>query len=261
MCRHFWRLHVFQAHQQGAPPYVPPKENADGTVDYTLIFRPLPKFEGNYWVLRFPKDWDVTPSETEDAGEVRLPNGRVWDFNAVPNDWVRIRLNLETLTPLKKGTPPGSGELWIEPTADPYLTKSKADYDRFMKETAEHCDKIGEIIPGVVAYKMRQPENVHRLKCFALTPDQTGYVVYDDRGKYIADINCADWNKTKARATCRGKIELMNGHAASVSLNTPLRSALPDEIKSIVTFTQRFLLDATVKRGAIEPFEQYSNQN
>ena len=102
-----------------AHPYVPPKENADGTIDYTLIFMPLRKYGGSYWVLRFPKDWAVIPSEAEDPGEVRLPGGKVWDFNAVPNWWVKVRLDYTTLKPLPKDAPAPRTELWIYANANP----------------------------------------------------------------------------------------------------------------------------------------------
>jgi hypothetical protein len=67
---------LFAAHKffdqidSSSHPYVAPKENVDGTVDYALIYKYVKELDGRYWVLRLPKDWTVIPSEGEDPSEV-----------------------------------------------------------------------------------------------------------------------------------------------------------------------------------------------
>jgi hypothetical protein len=237
-------------------PYVAPRENADGTIDYTLIFRPLPKSQGRYWVLRFPKEWAVVPSESINVGKVQLPNGSVWDFKTVPNNWLEVRLDYPTLKPLRQGTAAQKDEVHLRARINPYLAMTDTDLQKLKTETERHCVAKGEVSPGVFLFETREPISEHEFKCFVAGLD-IGHQIYDEKGNYIARFGCLIWKPNLARSGCIGDVELGNGYQAMVSTSLFEKNIQPAEVKQIALLTRDMFAAATVKHGKIPPYEKF----
>jgi hypothetical protein len=240
-------------------PYVPPHENADGTIDYTLVDKPRRESDGSYWILRFPKEWDVVPSEAEDPGAVQLPNGTVVDFNSVPNDHVKINFDYQTLTPMKKGERLKDNEdLRLIARGNPRLFLSKEQLETLRRETEQNCNKIGEPLVGVVEYEVRKPEREHNPGCFVgwlVHATFTGYLIFDEARNYIAEFNCTDPSEGQLYV-CSGSIELSNKFTAQFGFRTP-QKIMPAKLKEITFFARDFFEKSTVKILKLKPDEQF----
>jgi hypothetical protein len=81
---------------------------------------------------------------------VRLPDGSRYDFNVLPNDWVKVRLDYSTMKPLPKQAPAQENELWITVHRNPH------DFEFLKKTNFANCIKVAELSGGVSTYRHGQ---------------------------------------------------------------------------------------------------------
>jgi hypothetical protein len=234
-------------------PYVPPKENPDGTIDYTLIAKPLEKWDGDYWVLRFSKDWKLTTSESAEPAEVKSPNGSHFKFNVLPNDWVNVEFDYPSLRPLPKDTPARDSVVTVRPGAYKNSVVPKVS-----PSSVRGCANLGEVIPGVVAYKRNEPLTG---VCIG-SDDQITYVVKGSAGNALSEFLCTDdWSFVKYERRnlggCHGTVRVFDDRLAIVNLRRTTARIGPEEIKKLTEFAMQFLEGATFQQGTIKAFEVY----
>jgi hypothetical protein len=236
-------------------PYVPPKENPDGTIDYTLIAKPLGKWDGDYWVLRFPKDWKVTTSENAEAAEVKSPNGYHFKFNVIPNDWLTVDFDYPSLTPQPKDTPEKDSTVTVRPGA--YKNNVVPSIAPFW---VRGCEQLGEVFPGVLAFKQKTPAASD-----CITQDKgIAYVVVGTASQAMSEFSCTDdWLTRPFRegktTVCSGSVRIFRDRNALTSIDRASTRIGPEEIKKVTEFARQFLEQTTVKQGTIKAFEVYKN--
>lgn len=155
---------------------IPPQENADGTIDYTLVDKKAnvngisAKPVRKEWVLRFPKDAYIFRPETTDIGRFEI-NGVSLGTSSSPNQ--------SLLFPLHKDGIKFLGEEGLELTNDVFHVSLNSKFLEYgvVDERPGHgsyayshfisndlrCVKEKELAPGV--FKMRQAtkEEVRRV--------------------------------------------------------------------------------------------------
>jgi hypothetical protein len=237
--------------------YVPPIENADGTIDYTLVDKPRKESGGTYWILRLQKDWDVKQSESEDPSAARPPNKIVASLKAISNDHLIIEFAYQTLEPARHSAPKEAEELFkLIAQSDPRLSLSNEEFETLIRNTDQHCDKRGEATFGVVEYAVRKPEKVHDAGCFVGWDSKLrGFIVFDGASQYLAKFSCIDPGKS-GFGGCWGDIELKNGLVASFS--SKAREAItPQKLRDFTFFARDFFEKNTVQVLKLKPEEKF----
>lgn len=164
---------------------IPPQENADGTIDYTLVnwvADPPP-----YWVLRFPKKAHVIGDE-EDP-KPRFPAG-LFTHPIGKNNNIRVFLTIpdfKFLTEKSRSADDSVVTVILPPPVyiRPYRLK---DWER--ENINDECKLVGELAPGVFEY------GGSRGGAFGFLCSNIGrhkgkpIIVRDKSGKLIGDGAC-----------------------------------------------------------------------
>jgi hypothetical protein len=246
------------SHRQNDPvtQSIPPKENADGTIDYTLLSQ-APQSTAHYWVLRFPKTMAVTRSEEQYEGVVTLPNGPSYKLKSQPNENIEFFLRLPTLEPLPAPATAedimNAGVLRVYVYNHPYNIKARLP--EMMQDIAEKCVEVGRFEPGVIAYQAKpdyQAPKDRPGKCFVhdLGDDKAiGYILHDRGGAYLGDFKCWLPQTPDAQAGCFGNIALPQNRRALFHFMTV--KIPPQSLQSITEQVVKFVTQATIRLEAI----------
>jgi hypothetical protein len=185
---------------------------------------------------------------------VRLPDGSGYDFNALPNDWVKVRLDYPTMKPLPKSAPAQANELWITAHANPH------DFEFLKKIYFGSCIKVGEPNGGVSTYKHGPSKTEQGFSC-RIGDGYKDYIVTNNSGQDKAHFTCSDWIKGNIRISWHGTVAFPDTSIATVNIGTTNKAISLEELKTVTQFVDRFITQATVKRGKIREYEVYSNKN
>lgn len=146
---------------------IPPQENADGTIDYTLVDKKAnvngirAKPERKEWVLRFPKDTYIFRPETMDVGRFEI-NGVSLRTNSQANKSLLFNLHFDTFRFLGREASSLDNsviKVWLNSNYLKYGVIAERPghrsyaYSHFTSNVLR-CAKDKELAPGV--YKLRQ---------------------------------------------------------------------------------------------------------
>jgi hypothetical protein len=193
LCGYF----AVQYYQRASDPLVagvPPRENADGTIDYTLAFRPRSDLLGYYWVLRFQKSQFVRESKPRNTFKLESLDGQSsYKSDSRKNQWLELFFKLPNVSPWL-------GNVDLKAKDEPPILKVKALDLRtdtqflsadFSKSAKERCLEVQRLGTRVIVYVEKNlPQNMN---CFASNVGfikVTGYSVLNDEGHHIADYSC-----------------------------------------------------------------------
>jgi hypothetical protein len=201
LCGYF----AVQYYQRASDPLVagiPPRENADGTVDYALILRPINEHGGYYWVIRLNKIFSVRRSEDLDNLDAELSGGPAFKFKPVPNNFLTLGYIIENgIRPLTKER---KALIPLHKAFNVLLTISNPnahlEIAKHLEEAKSYCAPPVRLSSRVEMYQQKN-EGARKgtPKCFSKTTltdgIDAGYLITDNDGKPIGLYSCRERNR------------------------------------------------------------------
>lgn len=137
---------------------ITPKENADGTIDYTLVAK-LSKRDWK-WVLQFPNHVWIDVPEARETSNTISTNGLSLPRTALANRNLYFYLDTNDLSFIKKGTDHNRSEVlivsidnWPEVYRDVYKGQDTGFVRKYGYKKSPRCREVSEVAPGF--YKFR----------------------------------------------------------------------------------------------------------
>jgi hypothetical protein len=241
-------------------PYVPPRANADGTIDYPLIFKPLKLQEGDYWVLRLDKDqWINKIIDSEETYDFSLW-GTSGSLRSVPNRSLVAHFHFPEMKPYIKGTSAEqTGAISIQFSNNP----SNADiyFESDLEDVKEHCETPTKINNRITEYRRKPiPNQVKSGNCFSSLSDENrqsmGYLVHDSSGNTLALYTCL-WPIPGRYGHCTSYLMLPFERTANITIQY-YSMITPDELVKYTDQALDFILNATVTHGRLVGDQEFS---
>jgi hypothetical protein len=221
---------------------IPPKENADGTVDYTLIgignSKTTPtKQELLEWVIRLPKKYIVNDTSQENGSGIWFDGDRI-EYNGRHNEGLQLWLKIKDLSPAESsgsgegtGAPKNPNNIQLDLNADEEVSSGGA-----AEGLQKRCQSVGTNADGLEQFTPRkQPIN---MPCDF---SELGFVLWGDNDK----------QEIKARFDCQkksilGSCTIFFSHKRKLLFG---RIGLEhvNEFKDIIERLDRFLEGVTIK--------------
>lgn len=234
----------YKYYQFARDPYangIPPHENSDGTVDYTLATPGSAEVDRYYWVVRLPKDQYAKTSESGES-PIGIINGVGYAFRSYSNQSLGLYYKLPSFEPFKSTSTveeridgPSIRVTLLNNWSDP-----AKDSANFLNEHVTDCIAKGEVEKNLFAYG---PYNSNRGRCpFREASFETiGYSIRNDAGLHIAEMLCIPGQNTD----CSGTMTLPVGRDVLFSFNYKF---LPrsEYVKAITRVSE--LISSTVVR-------------
>ena len=242
-------------------PFVPiaPHENADGTVDYTLVSKPLKSAVGKYSVLRFPKNVLVLPPHGELLADASFTNGDN------PNGGLILHFKIPSFEPLRQTV---GDERYLLDTFHVNVSPREFDSEflnsKTISEAEKYCTKVSYIEPSVAVYVTKSPNTNSLLESCFLGDQKSdggvGYLVYDSNKKLLAEIICStqganSTNKNNQTATCSGSLFAEQGNYVQFNWNSETFD--PAQLQSLVSTLKSSINEATVRVEDVPPNQVY----
>jgi hypothetical protein len=227
---------------------IPPHENADGTIDYTLALPVTADHDGFYWVVRLPKDQyiEISKPGTSDVGIV---GGVALGLRTYSNQSINLLYKLPTLGVFRKSST--EDERFKTPHISIMLSNAEHDQvewsNDFLGDGTKHCHAIGEVEKGLFAYDPTD-DGVGLCPFSKASYKTVGYSVRNSKGLHIAQFEC----QPAENGNCNGSLHLSINRFGYFDFNYLL---LPrSEYAKIIVELESVLVKATVstthvKRG------------
>lgn len=255
-----WRMAISDGkwHQ----PYFPPRENADGTMDYTLFVKTRKEFPGGVWVLRIPKVVDVQLSENEGESSVMFGGGGGVGFSAVPNGHIVVNFDLDATRPFTKDEFPIKQKKvkHIRVSAYAGLGEMSRDDLKQQEASAAHCKNGSEVAQGVIdldPQKMANDEAGEHCRLLNNDNGKTfGFAVRNEAGKFVTLVDCSTATDDHIDATCTATLHFPWYRRAFVSFS--LDEVTPDKFREVFQKIAIYFEQATVRIGTVPPDKNYT---
>jgi hypothetical protein len=221
---------------------IPPKENTDGTVDYTMIgighskTAPI-KQELQEWVIRLPKKYIVNDTSQENGSGIWFDGDRI-EYNGRRNEGLELWLKIKDLSPAESsdigegtGAPKDRSDMQLRINAD-----DEVPSDGAAEELPKRCQSIGTNAEGLEQFT--PPSQPLATLCDF---SEAGFVLWGNRDK----------QEIKARFDCRknlsfGTCDVFFSHRKKMLFGTVGFEHL-GEFKDIIERLDRFLDGVTIK--------------
>jgi hypothetical protein len=205
----------FYQHSKRIHAEIPPQENADGTIDYTLIDQWVDDPEPYFWVLRLPADQYVEASEEWSANY--KGTGGSYGFRTRPNQYITLYFTDENFnqymskTDVKNGVSSvGFVEVSFRSTELTLTLDGRANFTIQMdEEIARDCHVFDQSVPGLTRYIDAVDKVPGSMRCSALR-DPVGRTTYNilrkADGSPVADFDCIEGRARNGSSSCGGEI-------------------------------------------------------
>jgi hypothetical protein len=242
-------------------PYVPPRANADGTVDYPIIYKPLKLEEGGYWVLRLHKDQINSFSDKEKTQNFSLW-GQSGSLGSIPNDSLVAEFHFPEMKPYLEGTrSEQTGAIGIQFFNSPRNAKMHFDLD--LKDVNELCEPPKTINNRMSEYagKIKTNQKISP-RCFgsSINNDRaTGYRVDDSSGRLLALYTCY-WPPAGLYGHCKSYLMLPFERTAKITIQY-YSMITTDDLVKYTDMAVDFIVNATVTHGRLVGDQEFSFEN
>jgi hypothetical protein len=221
---------------------IPPKENSDGTIDYTLIGIETAKTGSRKselleWVIRLPKNYIARDVSQVDGSEIWFNGGHI-KFKGRHNESVALWLKIKDLSPAESsdygkgtGAPKNRDDVRLSLNADEeVLSKGAASW------LHKYCQSVGTDADGLEQFA--QPKLQLDMPCEF---SEVGFVLWGDVNK----------QEMKARFDCQkdsslGTCDIIFSHRKKMLFGT-IGFEHSGEFKDIIERLDRFLDGVTIK--------------
>jgi hypothetical protein len=227
---------------------IPPKENADGTVDYTLLWvqkanNASQKDTITEWVFRLPKSYEIRVSKPV---SVEVNNGM--NFNIQSNSFISFDLDPVTLAPIPlhqiEGNSFNSRADWdVSVQIGPAYPRS-ADEKR-TTEWKDQCVPTGNKIGGLVEYAR---PNKGYTKCRAGSKQNLFYALASDDTE--KSIDCPSEFPSCSYSFWHGNLRIYGD----------IGKSRLDRFKAFASFIEHTLDTAKISERTVE-LSQYQHQH
>jgi hypothetical protein len=240
-------------------PYVPPRANADGTIDYPVIFKPLKLKDGGYWVLRLDKDQINNFSDKEETYDFSLW-GTSGSLRSIPNDSLVAHFHFPEMKPYIKGT---SSERKGAIRIQFFNSPSNADiyFESDLKDVQEHCETPTKINNRITEYRRKPIANEDKSgNCFSSLTDKNrqsmGYLVHDSSGNTLALYTCL-WPTPGLYGHCNSYLMLPFDRRAQITIQY-YSMITPEDLIKYTDQSVDFIVNATVTHGRLVGDQEFS---
>jgi hypothetical protein len=211
---------------------IPPRENADGTIDYTLVNKWLYDKEPTYWVLRFPNDQYVRTSENW-TGDYKNSSNSV-GLHTRPNQYIELYFkdnSLENyLLKSEFGHSDRAGRIEVTVWAEENISATNDGQSLgtgSVRDVNKHCKLVERIAPGVLLYANDVENNdgsIEQAGCAGVGYDHPGYIeayvlVQNAKGNPVGEFNCGVSQTAVTPRTCLGRFVIGTARMISVSFD------------------------------------------
>lgn len=254
-----WRMVI--SNDKSHQPYIPPQENADGTIDYTLIAKPK-KYAGGAWVLRIPKDVNVQLSENEGESSVIFSGGGSVGFRAIPNGHIEVNFDLSMTHLLTKDEFPLKGKkvkhISVYVNADlGWIAKDKL---KRQETSASNCKNLNEVAPGITALEpQKKPDEKPNEECGLYFDDQGntfGFAVRNQSGNFVTLVECSTATGDHVDANCNATVNFPWYRHANIYFS--LDEVTPDKFRETFQKITDYFQQRTVRIGTIPADKVYT---
>jgi hypothetical protein len=231
---------------------IPPHENLDGTIDYTLAFPVSQKHDGYYWVVRFPKNQYV---ELSQPGETRIeiPGTAVYGLKSYNNQMLTTYFKLQSFQPFTK--PYAIDEILKAPHVEVVLSNVWSDRAEnsaiFLNKDSKGCVALGEVAKNIYAYEPRG-NSIDTCVFQEASFKQIGYSIRNEKGLHLAEMSC----DIEYNGSCHGRSVLKFGRYINFSFK---HAQLPvSEYANMFAGIETYLTNSTIKVEKIEAGQTYT---
>jgi hypothetical protein len=205
-------------YQRASDPLVagsPPRENADGTIDYTLFDQWVDDPEPYFWVLRLPADQYVVASEEWSANY--KGTGGSYGFQTRPNQYITLYFTDEnfgrylTKTDVKNGVSSvGFVQVSFQSTELRLTLDGGVNFTiQTDEEIARDCRVFDQSVPGLTRYVDAVDKAPASMRCSSLR-DPVGRTTYNvlrkADGVPVAGFDCIEGRASNGSSSCAGEI-------------------------------------------------------
>ena len=242
---------------------VPPRANADGTIDYVLMQKSK-NVEGHYWVMRLPKEISVRRSQNRNLGQFST-GGISAGLKETANSYIVIDFFKDSLRPaLLADNLSEHDSLVAERTYNAmfrgwYVLDDGPNMD--IKENFETCREEPSSSPRVRIFSY--DENIERShapkRCYVSSLAREGYenkdyVIADTAGKYLGDFECTFYQDDPIKK-CGGFVNLsLNNH---VQLTVNVTEIDPQKLAELADAARAFFTKHLLERGTLDLGQKY----
>jgi hypothetical protein len=237
---------------------VPPRVNADGTIDYVLMEKSN-KYEGHYWVYRLPKEIYVERSQTRDLGRFSA-DGISAGLRETANSYLTVYFLKDSLRPavsedkITVADTIGLVRLFQVTFENLYMFDDNPTIA--IGDAPEVCRELNSSNPRVRIfiydeYKLNADKSKH---CFVKpfgTEAKKGYLISDDNGKYIGNLVCV----LEPKENCSGFIYLGANNYAQPRVYVDQIDN--QKIVDFVDTVRNFATQHTLERGKLAVGQKY----
>jgi hypothetical protein len=256
----------FQFYKRASDPLVagiPPRENADGTIDYVLAYNlkaPFEGLKGNYWVLRFTKHQYISLSGLSGDTTVGRVGGPAYTLRSFPNEYLVINMRKFGNAEVMQNDPDTfkhyDGRVDIQVMSS--LQSTGPWFIEEIQSAQKKCAAPVVVSKRIVAYQEKNPPNRGYLnRCFAYyhTAERSiGYIFYDDAGAPIAILSCGLPTADES-GICRASV--FSKQPGSIIVTVYFRNLEPQILLDTIDKAIRYIADVTVARGQLAYGEQF----
>jgi hypothetical protein len=238
--------------------FVPPHDNGDGTIDYTLVTRNPKLEEKHLWIIRLPKEVWAELSEDGRIGDVSINGGPAIGFNSIANYQLEISFWPKDLTPYLKS----SGNFPPRSNLQVIVYEGKKPFSQWLPRLPEAlvaCDELPSPDRRVRRFTQKAhptPESLEA-NCFAkdvIGKRQFGHLLLDSAGSEFGTITCD--SELQADGRCYGFIWLPQDRKAQ--LNFKSSDFPPGRMQDMVSLIHAYLTKATILTETVRQDQEFS---
>jgi hypothetical protein len=229
------------------PRFIPPHDNGDGTVDYTLVTRNPKLEEKHLWIIRLPKEVWAELSEDGRIGDVSINGGPAIGFNSIANRNLQVAFWAKDMSPYLKdsGQYPILNDQLVRVSLD-FASRwpsrwnwgpSISDIERACLELPRPSQNVrafrGKLPPATEGYCPVRADNKY---------SEVAYLLYRENKKLSGHFRC--FNHPNQNQKCHGSILLTQRSDADVFYSGSFLP--PDQLEKTISAVQEFFDHATV---------------